>query len=225
MGRSNEAGLLNMLTVNTAEPNYSKKLAFFKAALVGYAGSIPRGEPHDELRRVFIEKMAEMDKLFVRGECNELSRMMDAHTVNVLATYHAFLIAYLSVPSMSDEKARSLAQKLDVLLAQTASRTQVKNVKHGLRLDRAERDKGKKTPGGQRKPGGVRAQKDVMRAIKRKQEFYAKAGGRVPGIKKLLAELRGEGKAISWDDGYLGNLFSRWDPKKDAFKGKPAHGS
>ena len=214
-----------MLTGNTEEPNYSEKLAFFKAALVGYAGSIPRGEPHDELRRVFIEKMAEMDKLFVRGGCTELSRMMDAHTVKVLATYHAFMMAYLTAQNMSDEDARAMVDDIKTIKTNTDHKTQVKNVRHALRLDRAERDKGKKTPGGQRKPGGVRAQKDVMRAIQRKQDFYAKAGGRVPGIKKLLAELRGEGKAIPWDDGYLGNLFSKWDPKKGIFKGIPAHGS
>lgn len=104
--------VVNMLTGDTAEPDYREKLAFFKAALVGYAGGIKRGKPQDELRRVFIENMAGLDKLFVHGSSDMVSRAMDAHTVKVLVSYHAYLLAYLTAQNMSDEEAEAMRRDI-----------------------------------------------------------------------------------------------------------------
>ena len=226
MGKTKDnAAVLNVLTGEMAEPDYSEKLAFFKAALVGYATSIKRGEPKDELRRIFIEKLAELDEMFVHGGGDEVSRLMDARIVKVLASYDALLLGYLTVQNMSDEEARTMARDMATSKAQTAPREQVKNAKHAFRLVMAERDKGKKNPGGQRKPGGLRAQKVVMRAIQRKKDAYARTGKRVPGVLKLISELRKAGKDIPWEDGYVRNMFSMWDSKRDDFRKQTAHGS
>ena len=218
--------LLNVLTGSTEEPDYPKQLASFKAALCGYAASIKRGNPKDELRRIFIQKIAGLDDSYVHGggEGWEI-RAINDHTVKVLASCYAGFYGYLAVQNLSDEEAIAMRRNIADIREQTAPRTQVKNVKHALRVDRAERNKGKKKPGGQRKPGGLRKEKVVMRAIRCKKDAYARAGKKVPGVLKLLGELREAGQDIPWKDGYMKNRYSMWDHRKDDFRKKPAHGS
>jgi hypothetical protein len=66
----------------------------------------------------------------------------------------------------------------------------------------------------------VPKQKDVMRAVQRKVEAYATAGKKVPGIGTLIDEVKTQKKDLPWKTGYLRNLFSMWDPKKDDFRKK-----
>ena len=219
-----KAAVLNLLTGETVEPDYPNKMAYFKAALVGYATSIKRGEPKDELRRVCIEKMAEMDKLFVHGGGDIVSRFIDAHTIKVLVNYHAIMLAYLTVQNMSDEGARTMARDIAETKAQTAPCEQVKNNKHAIRLDRAERDKGKKNPGGQRKPGGLQKLKVVMQAIQTRRDARVKASQKPYGVLAISEELVAE-KDLPWSAVYLKNQFSRWDGKKGDFRKQTAHGS
>lgn len=120
-------------------------------------------------------------------------------------------------------------EKVEATAEHTTPKEQVKNAKHALRVDRAERNNWKNKPGGKRKPGGLKKQKELMRAIRRKWVAYEKSGKTVPGVVTLIMEVRKDyakyGITISWSNGRLRNLYSNWNYKKNNFKTKPAHDS
>lgn len=112
-------GVVNLQTGETVEPDYSEQMKYFKAALVGFAGGMQRENPIDSLKRTFIENMAGLDELFVHGgEGDILSQALNEKAVRVLATYHAFILAYLTAERLSDEEANAFGSKLDRRLAE-----------------------------------------------------------------------------------------------------------
>lgn len=215
--------VLSLFAGDSSEPDYKMVLAELKIALGGYAASIKRGTPKNELRRAFLEQIAGLDGLFLHGGGEK-----DARIVRLLAVYHSYLFAYLTVQNMSDDEAMAMARDISEIKIQTSPRAQVRNSRHAERLEETRRNKAKKNPGGQPK-GESRLLKAVMRAIQGKKNAYAKDGGNGAGVAKLIDEVRidyaKKGKRIPWTTSYLRNKFSSWNPIKDDFNEKSAHGS
>lgn len=206
-------------------PDCSIPLPSLKAELLRFMdeAAIKTPEAAAKWRAVF--EAVHMDGFLLDGVTDELARRCTVRAIlHLLARFSTFVKA--TEGKMSAEE---VSKKIDAISEQIDHKAQVNNVKHALRLDRAERDKGKKTPGGQIKPGGLRAQKVVMQAIQRKKSAYVKAGGKVPGVERLIGEVRKDyaerGKDIPWETPYLRNRFSLWDAKKDDFRKQPAHSS
>ena len=202
-------------------PDCSIPLPSVKAELLRFIDHADIKTPGAAVKWRMVYEAANLDSRLLDGVTDELARRCTIRAIlHLLVRFSTFVKA--SEGKMSYEE---VAQKVDAIFEQTSAAAQAKNVKHALRLDRAERDKAKKNPGGQPK-GEVRDMKAVMRAIQCKKVAYVKG---VPGVDRLIEKVRKDyaegGKDIPWKTRYLCNQFSRWDPIKDDFREKPAHGS
>lgn len=94
--------VINLLTGDTTEPDYFKIVGLLKKSLLDIAQRTKGNTAKDDLRRLMIEKAA------------KLGNALDDCTARLLATYHAFFLAYLKLTEgiYSDDETQAILRSL-----------------------------------------------------------------------------------------------------------------